>query len=184
VGGQWWRALALATGLAVVGALGPGCSSGDGEDRSGGEEQTSTTAPAPGPAGDTTVVGTWRADGAEALVAALSDQGLDEIPTCDGAVILELGPDGTLTRTTTGTCDFGDEEGEVELVTTGGFATEEGQLVLTDVTGSGTIRNQDGDDLELPDEQLAEGGAIGYRVSGDELVLSVGEESSVTFTRA
>jgi hypothetical protein len=130
------------------------------------------------------VVGTWTADGEAQLAEVLSEQGLDEVPACTGTVALELREDGGFTRTLAGTCAFAEGDGEVELVTAGGYATRGGELVLTHVSGSGALRGADGEELALPTEEAAEGGAASYEVTPDALVLAVpGVAGSVTFTR-
>lgn len=185
------RALALLAPLAVAGLVGVGCSSGeDDATRSSPDEASTTTVatrPAPGPPDDPAVVGTWTADGGDALVDALTDQGLDETPTCEGTVTLELGGDGAFHRTTRGTCAFGADDAEVELMAAGGFTTAGGELVLTDVSGSGSLRGGDGEVLEIPARQVEESSAVGYAASDDELTLVVGGEGEpvrLTFVRA
>jgi hypothetical protein len=179
------RVAALVLAVTVVVAAGAGCSDDGGDDRSSGAT-TTTTAPAaslPGPPADPAVVGTWTTDGAAQLVEALSDQGLDEVPTCTGTLTLELGEDGGFTRTLAGTCAFAEGDGEVEVVTTGGYTTEGGDLVLTDVAGSGTIRGTDGEELALPAGTAADGGTTPYDVTPDELHLTHPTADPVTLTR-
>jgi hypothetical protein len=185
------RFAALALAVALVVAAGAGCSDGD-DDGSGGSgsgsgDPTTTEAAAslPGPPADPAVIGTWTADGDDELVEALSEQGLDEVPTCTGGTVtLELGEDGGFTRTLAGTCAFADGDGVVEVVTSGGYATEGGELVLTDVAGSGTIRGADGEELALPAGSTADGGATPYEVTPDELHLThPASDATLTLTR-
>ncbi|HEU5151624.1 MAG TPA: lipocalin family protein [Iamia sp.] len=176
-------ALALAVALAVT--AGAGCSDDGDDDRSGPTTTTTTEAALPGPPRDPAVVGTWTADGGDQLVEALSNQGLDELPPCEGTLTLELRDDGGFTRTLAGTCAFADGDGEVELVASGGYATEGGELVLTNTSSTGAIAGEDGEELELPTDEAAEPGAATYEVTPDELVLGLADtEASLTFTRS
>jgi hypothetical protein len=175
-------ALALAVG---AGCSGSGSGDGDGDGRSG---STTTSAPAPGSPSDASVVGTWTADGTDQLHALLSDQGLDEVPECTGRTDLELADDDTFTRTLAGTCGFADGDGEVELVTTGSYATADDALELTDVTVSGTITAGD-QVLAIPTETPDGSSSVDYAIAGDELTITLPTGTATdpvaeTFTRA
>jgi hypothetical protein len=178
----------LATVLVVLSLVGAAACSGD-DDGSGGAgaagaASTTTTTivvDLAGPPSDASVIGTWTADGTDELATVLD--GLDEAPACSGTLTLELGEDGGFTRTLAGTCDFATGEGEVEVVTSGAYATDGGDLVLTDVTGTGTLRGADGEELDLPATGATTGGATGYEVRGDELVLALAD-AEVVLTRS
>ncbi len=172
----------LAAALLVVLVVAACSGDDDGDDGAAASTSTTTTTievDLPGPPADGSVVGTWTADGADELATVLD--GLEEAPDCSGTLTLELADDGAFTRTLAGTCAFATGEGEVEVVTSGAYATEGSDLVLTDVTGTGTLRGADGEELELPTAGAATGGATAYEVRGDELVLVLaGTEVALT----